>query len=405
MLQLSVVKFMRESLLSIEGTPNTGRFFIIQTGKVKCYRSNDTSGEGEKLLGTGDFVGVVACMSGHSQIETSMAVTDVTAISIKIEQYPDLIKNNGSVAMKIIKTFATRMRVMNSVLTQLTLSNVATETPEHIYDVARYYDLAGDASVAVFAYYQYLKACATGRHINAAKKRLVALKPKSHAVHFEVTSDLVKTYPKDTMIFAENQAGSQMFVIQEGSVKISKVVDDNEVTLARFSKTDIFGEMALLENKPRSANAIACEDCTLMVINRQNFEQIVKTQPGLIARLTRMLANRIWAMYRKFDNASLINPHHKLLDMLAIQIEQAMPYVASGVQLQTSFSLLDLATMCAIPSPMQGDAINDMMDDPRIRIVNGKVFVPNCLEVVKQAAFNRKQNKEKMQLAMGGQKQ
>ena len=48
-----------------------------------------------------------------------------------------------------------------------------------------------------------------------------------------------------------------MFIIQEGAVRITKVVDGREVILAVLKKGDMFGEMALLENKPRSASAIA----------------------------------------------------------------------------------------------------------------------------------------------------
>lgn len=401
MLQLSVAKFQKGSMPLIEGTPNSGRFYIIQQGQVKSYRSNDTSGEGARFLGPGDFLGVVACMSGHSQIETCVAQTDTTAISVRIEQYPDLIKDNFPIAMKVIRTFAARMRLMNTMLTQLTLSNVAQEGFEHIFDVAKYYDGIGSLSIAVFAYYQYIKACPKGKYVGIARKKIAVLKNKTHAVHFEPKDTMTRRYPKNTMIFSESQSGSEMFVIQEGSVDISKIVDNNEVTLARFQKTDMFGEMALLEDKPRSANAIAHDDCVLMVINKQNFAQIVATQPQLIARLTKMLADRMWAMYRKFDNASLINPHHKMLDMLAIQIEQAMPNVGQQVTLQTDLTLNDLLTMCAIPQEMQTVAMDAMYSEPRIKLNGTKIFVPNCLEVIKQAAFNRKKNREKLQQAMG----
>ena len=53
------------------------------------------------------------------------------------------------------------------------------------------------------------------------------------------------------MIFSEAQSGSDMFIIQRGEVSITKVVNGNEVTLAVLKKGDMFGEMALIENKPR----------------------------------------------------------------------------------------------------------------------------------------------------------
>ena len=250
------------------------------------------------MLGPGDFVGVVPCMSGHSQIETAVAVTDVMAIAVKKEQYSDLIVNNTPVALKIIRTFANRMRQMNEMLTKATLNTVASNTSDQILRVAQFYEKAMRNNIAVYAYYQYLKTRPVGPSADLAKQRFVSLKQRTHAVYFEPTKDLTRDYPKDTMIFSEAQSGADMFIIQSGEVAISKVVDGNEVTLALLHKGDMFGEMALLENKPRSASAIAHSDCKLMVVNLANFNQMVTTQPQLISRLTTTLAERLWSMYR-----------------------------------------------------------------------------------------------------------
>ncbi|MBQ9631266.1 MAG: cyclic nucleotide-binding domain-containing protein, partial [Treponema sp.] len=249
MLQLSFVNFKKGSYLVVEGKAESDRFFIIQNGNVRCYRSHDIPGEPKKLLGPGDFVGVIPCMSGHSQIETVIALTDVTCISVPRDQYPELIMKNTPVALKIIRTFANSVRSMNETLTKLTLNNVVADTPEHMYDVASFYDKSGFFDIAVYAYYQYIKACPRGNNIDKAKERFIALKPRTHAVYFESTNELLRTYPKNTMVFSESQSGPDMFIIQDGQVKISKVVNGNEVTLSVLKKGDIFGEMALLENK------------------------------------------------------------------------------------------------------------------------------------------------------------
>ena len=179
--------------------------------------------------------------------------------------------------MKIIRTFAHKTRMVNEVLTRLTLKNTLNSSPEQLYTIAAYYEKTGKTNVAVYGYYQYLKECPAGANVEEAKKRFVALKPKSQAVYFETPADATRNYPKDTMIFSECQTGQDMFIIQSGQVKISKMVDGNEVILAVLQKGDFFGEMALLENKPRSASAIVHEDCTLMTINRQNFDRMVAT--------------------------------------------------------------------------------------------------------------------------------
>lgn len=376
----------------VEGKTDSDRFYIIQKGIVQCFKESG-SGIAPVTLGAGDFVGVVPCMSGHTQIETAIARTDVAVISVKKEQYPDLIVNNTPVALKIIKTFANRMRQMNEMLTKATLNQVVANSSDQIFKVAEFYAGIGMINVATYAYYQYLKTKPEGPKAELAKRKFIALKPRSTAVYFEPTNEMVRDYPKDTMIFSEAQSGSDMFIIQSGEVTISKVVDGNEVILTVLQKGDMFGEMALIENKPRSASAIAHSNCRLMVVNRTNFNQMVSTQPQLIARLTTTLAERLWSMYRQLDNATLKDPVAKMIDMLSLQFEkQKLIFSTTRMSQQTELTPKDLANMCGIPQEAQSRAIYGIQNQENVKIVNGKIFVKDLQELMKESSFYRKQN-------------
>ena len=184
-----------------------------------------------------------------------------------------------------------------------------------------------------------------------------------------------------------------MTALQSGEVKITKIVNGTEVTLAILQKGDMFGEMALLENKPRSACAIAHKDCTLMVINHQNFNHMVTTQPQLISRLTTTFAERLWSMYRQLDNANISDPVNKMLDMLALQLEkQRIVADRIGTSHQTDLTPKDLANMCGIQSDYQPKAIFDFQQSSNVKIVNGKILIKDCLEISKLSAFLRKSN-------------
>ena len=395
MLQLQIVTFKQGSYMVVEGKADSDRFYIIQKGIVQCFKSSG-SGIQPFKLGPGDFVGVVPCMASHLQIETAIAVSDVQAIAVKKEQYPDLIVNNTPVALKIIKTFAARMRQMNEMLTKATLNTVVSDTSEQILRVAQYYEKASRNNIAVYAYYQYLKTKPQGQYAEVAKQKFVALKAKTRAPYFEPSKELSREYPQDTMIFSEAQSGSDMFIIQNGEVTISKVVDGNEVTLALLHKGDMFGEMALLENKPRSANAIAHSDCRLMVVNHENFNQMVSTQPQLISRLTTTLAERLWSMYRQLDNANLRDPFHKMIDMLSLQLEKQRINIdrLTSKAMQTEFTPKDIANMCGLPQEAQHKAIFDFSASAHIKLVDNKIYIKDVPELVKQAAFYRKQSND-----------
>lgn len=391
MLQLSFVRFAPGTYLYVEGKADNGIFYIIQSGKVSCSSVDIVKDAIHSELGPGDFVGVISCMSNHSQMESVTALTEVVCIAVRREQYPDLIAQNTPVAMKIIRTFAARMRMLNDSMMKLTLNNTTPISSEQLFNVAAFYEQAEKPDIATFAYYHYLKACPTGEHIATAKERFVALKPTSNAVYFESTADMTRTYPKDTMIFSECQSGAEMFIIQEGHVKISKVVDGNEVTLALLKAGDMFGEMALLENKPRSASAIANEECKLMVINRQNFNQMVASQPQLVFRLTKTFAERIWSMYRQLANTQLIDPLEKMFDMLALQIEKARLNIAVKSQFNAELSPQDLATMCGLTQQQQQRTLYEFSKSKLVQVVfpENKIVVPDCAALFKEVEFNR----------------
>ena len=393
MLQLSFVNFRQGSYIVVEGKTQNDIFYIIQCGNVSIHHENQIPGQPQEVLGPGDFLGVIPCMSNHPQIETAVAMSDVVCISVRRDQYPELIERNTPVAMKIIRTFANRMRQMNDTLMQATLKNSASQTTEQIFRVADYYDKMNQPSIAIFAYYQYIKANPHGLNVPKARERFTALRSKSRAVYFESNQDLLRVYPKDTMIMSENQGGQDMFIIQDGRVKISKIVDGTEVTLAILKKGDMFGEMALLENKPRSASAIAEDDCRLMTVNRSNFDQMVATQPQLIARLTTMLAERLYIMQRQLANSQLKDTTEKMIDMLSLQIEKAkIPIEPKGkTPYQTDLTPKDIAAMCGLTQNEQNLTLHKFMMDPHVRLTGeNKILVPDCLELIKQAAFYRK---------------
>ena len=312
---------------------------------------------------------------------------------IRRDQYPELIRQNTPIAMKMIRTFASRMRGVNEMLMHRSAADAAASdsNPNAIFNVAAYYDSQKKTDIAAFAYYQFLKKGVPNRNTEIAKRRFIELRKHTNAVYFEPTADMTRRYPADTMIFSENQSGAEMFIIQSGQVKIGKVVDGKEVTFAILKRGDMFGEMALLENKPRSASAIANEDCILMVVNSKNFNQMVTTQPQMIARLTTTLAERLWSMSRQLTNSRIDDPIQQMLDMLALQVEKAKLPQNFMRDYRIGLTAHDLADMCGFSEEEKMRYVYEFRKDSHIKLEpdSQKLIVADCQELMKHAAFAR----------------
>ncbi|UTC49911.1 cyclic nucleotide-binding domain-containing protein [Treponema sp. OMZ 855] len=396
MLQLSFVNFKRGSYILIEGKSDTDRFYIIQSGQVQIAKQKEVVAEEEgNLLGPGDFLGVVACMAHHSQIETAIAVTDVVLIAVHYTQFPELIEKNTPIAMKIIYSFSRKMRYLDEALTRITLKRNIDTDISHLFTIGEYYLRMSKFELALYAYYHYLKEKPNGQYAETARKRFMAIKSTGVKAPIEMlepdTKQIVRVYNRESMVFCECQSGTELYIIQKGRVKISKIVDNSEVLLAVLREGDMFGEMALLENKPRSATAItAAEECQLLAVNRQNFNQMVATQPQLIARLTTTLADRIWAMYKQLANTLIPVPLEKMYDMLSIQLEKLRIQPGSGKQHTFLFGPAELAKMCSIPKEQVAQAIAEFLMTPIVRSTDDSIIITDTLELSKQTAYFKK---------------
>ncbi|MDR0315901.1 MAG: cyclic nucleotide-binding domain-containing protein [Treponema sp.] len=394
-LQLSFVRFVKDSYVIVEGKQNTDRFFIIHEGKVELSREVEVvAREGGNILGPGDFFGVVSTMASHSHIETALALTDVILISVLKKQYGQLIQNNAPVAMKIIREFSRRVRYLDEALTRRTLKSSAEVDAFHLFRVGEHYTRQNQYNQAFYAFTKYIKNCPQGENVSAAKENMKKIAPYVKMIKLDNRSDeLVRVYPKDYMLFAEGEPGEELYIIQQGSVKISKIVDNKEVLLAVLKTGDIFGEMALLESKPRAASAIAYEDCQVLTVNRANFEHMITTQPQMIARLTTLLSERIWSIYRQLGNTLFTDPVARMYDALLIQLEKKHIELDSRNPFIFDFGPKELINMIGLAQAEQTPALNKFLENKKIGVVSDKIRTLEIFEITKQVEFFRKMQK------------
>jgi len=394
-LQLSMVNFKKGSYIIVEGKPNAANFYIIRGGKVGLSKEvSIVEEEGGNVLGPGDFFGVISTMSAHSHIETAQALTDVSLISVLRDQYDMLIEKNAPVAMKIIQGFSRRMRYLDEAVTRLTLKSSGSEHPSHLFKVGEYYARQSQYNQAYYAYFRYLQHCPDGEHVFTAKERMSKIHPYAKAVYLEKKEgEFTRSYPKATMICSESEPGDELYIIQKGSIKVSKIVDDKEVLLALLKAGDIFGEMALLENKPRSASGIAYDDTTVMVVNRANFQRMVQTQPQLITRLTQLLAERIWVVYRQLANTIMNNPLGRLYDRLWLELEKNRVHTAPGEPYTFDFGPKELINMVGMSMEEGKSVLQKLFENKKIKVVDNHIFSTDGEEIHKQAEYFKKMEK------------
>ncbi len=105
--------------------------------------------------------------------------------------------------------------------------------------------------------------------------------------------DYIAKLPAGASIFDEGEVGTEMFVIQAGTVEVFKKVKDTEKLIATLDKGDFFGEMSILEEVPRTALARAKTDVELVRINQSTFDEMLRNNPEIAVRMLRKLSRRL----------------------------------------------------------------------------------------------------------------
>jgi CRP-like cAMP-binding protein len=122
-----------------------------------------------------------------------------------------------------------------------------------------------------------------------------------------------RTCPKDTVVFFENEEGDSFFCIVGGRIKVTILGDDGrEVILSVLGRGDFFGEMALLDNEPRSATAIAVEDTELLSLHRNDFQSVLSDNRSIMSALIKILTARLRRANHQISTLALLDVYGRV---------------------------------------------------------------------------------------------
>lgn len=179
-----------------------------------------------------------------------------------------------------------------------------------------------------------------------------------------------REYSAGDVIFCEFEDGNECFVIHSGEVSIIKVSEETEKTLAVLKPGDIFGEMGVLEGKPRTATAFALTDVTVLALNMAGLQALVTSQPAFAANLGRILASRIVESYRHLQNLSIDSPRLRVVDLLLWKVQEPAPG-----QFMTPLSPRDLAEFSGLSQDDVDKVLDEFSTLGRVRVLMNKVEI------------------------------
>ncbi|MES2824187.1 MAG: Crp/Fnr family transcriptional regulator [Pseudomonadota bacterium] len=140
--------------------------------------------------------------------------------------------------------------------------------------------------------------------------------PPHYLAQLEKLSVLRK-YPKNTILVSEGDESTHLYIVRKGTASAYLNNDDGrQVNLNYMQEGDYFGELSLLDGKPRSASVIAITDCEIILISKTNFNELLRKDPEFALLLLTELTRRVRELTDSVKDMALLDVYGRVSSAL-----------------------------------------------------------------------------------------
>jgi len=125
-----------------------------------------------------------------------------------------------------------------------------------------------------------------------------------------------KSYATGTVLFQEGDEGREMYVVHSGEIEISRRIKDRDTVVAVLGAGEFFGEMAIINNRPRSATATVRSPARLLIIDGKTFEAMLRGKVEIAVRMIKTLARRLEHANQQIELLLLRDSNHRVVQCL-----------------------------------------------------------------------------------------
>ncbi len=174
--------------------------------------------------------------------------------------------------------------------------------------------------------------------------------------------------PAGTVLFREGDPGREMFVLQTGRVRLTRVRRGVEKLVAELPAGEFFGEMSIINDKARTATAVVVEDAQLLVLDPRTFEAMIKANTEIAVRMVKKLAARLDAANAQIENLLLGDANSRVVHAL-LQLSQGVTPAADGSVVVVT-TPAELAAQTCVDA-FQADEVFARLERSRLVVVDG----------------------------------
>ena len=405
------IAFAKGSIIYFEEDKDD-RIFILQKGLVVLSSTDvETGAPVTEYAREGEFFGVKSAFGRFPREETATVVADSQVIAMSVAEFEQLFSSNKQIIMKMLRVFSNQLRAVHKKSEQILGRGEGVNPQVGMASVAQcfydgeFYRSCCDICLKFLKLYPNAdEKDSIARLYADSKKRLDMLQAKasrqstgeqvvvptgSSGFYLPGFERFVKTFERDSVIISEYEPGETFYLIQSGSIQLVKCVNGVRKNLDILQPGEFFGEMAILENSPRSATCVAIDKVEVLEFNKANFEALITGNPQMALILLKLFCKRIYDQKRRLKILLIAEPQSRLASVF-MMFDEMQP-ASSSLDRTRRFNLTisDLSHWSGLPGDVVRDEVNKFVEKRRIEVFDNYIVVNNIIDMKRVAEMKR----------------
>jgi len=384
------------------------RIFILQKGQViLTYTDIETGQPVSEPLHDGEFFGVKSSLGHFPREETATVITDTTAIILSIAEFENIFSSNKELIMKMLRVFSNQLRKIHKQTESILHNNETVSNQEGMMQVAHsffedeQYRACSDVCHKLIEQFSESPKVADAQKLLEDSERRYKNQLKNNQLPVESVSlknedenDMMlkqfalpaftrfaKSFEPGQVIISEFEPGANFYLIQAGQVQLVKCVNGTKKNLDILMPGEFFGEMAILDDSPRSATCVAINEVEVLEFNKENFALLVTGNPQIAIILLKLFCKRIYDQKRRFRILCIKDTQARICDVFLMFDEIQYSRKTNERQRRFNLTIQDLSHWAGLPVDKVHEEVNKLVEKRRLEIFDTYMIVTNIGEI------------------------
>lgn len=394
-----VCSYSKGSIIYFSGDRDE-RIFILQKGCVVVSTVDMESNlPVTEQIKTGEFFGVKSALGHFPREETATVIMDSVCVAMTVQEFEAIFSSNKTVIMKMLRVFSNQLRAIHKKIESILNKDLSINQESGMLSVAKAFFQDESWRSCADVCLNYLKRYPKTENketiikmyntANARAKHLSKLSSNT-SLNDETASDtslkifelpafsrFAKKYEPGQVIITEFEPGDRFYLIQKGNVQLVKCVNGQNKNLDILKPGEFFGEMAILDNSPRSATCLAAGHVQCLEFNKENFEILIMGNPQIALNILKLFCKRIYDQKRRFKILVIKDYQARLAEVFCMLDEMNAVSNPNDRQRRFNVTIQDVAHWAGLSQEITRDELNRFVSSRKIEIFESSMIVTN----------------------------